>query len=79
MVTAVQDFDFMGGSLGMAAGEAVIAGMEAALKRKQPADHVRRLRRRAHAGRHPVADAAAAHHRRHRSAEGSKACPISWC
>jgi acetyl-CoA carboxylase carboxyl transferase subunit beta len=36
MVTAVQDFDFMGGSLGMAAGEAVIAGMEAALKRKQP-------------------------------------------
>ncbi|BCP55902.1 acetyl-coenzyme A carboxylase carboxyl transferase subunit beta [Kaistia sp. 32K] len=36
MVTAVQDFDFMGGSLGMAAGEAVIAGMEAALNRKQP-------------------------------------------
>jgi len=36
MVTAVQDFDFMGGSLGMAAGEAVIAGMEEALKRKQP-------------------------------------------
>jgi len=36
LVTAVQDFDFMGGSLGMAAGEAVIAGMEAALKRKQP-------------------------------------------
>jgi acetyl-CoA carboxylase carboxyl transferase subunit beta len=31
MVTiAVQDFDFMGGSLGMAAGEAVIAGLEAA-------------------------------------------------
>jgi acetyl-CoA carboxylase carboxyl transferase subunit beta len=36
MVTAVQDFDFMGGSLGMAAGEAVVAGMEAALARKQP-------------------------------------------
>ena len=33
---AAQDFDFMGGSLGMAAGEAVIAGMEAALQRQQP-------------------------------------------
>ena len=27
----VQDFDFMGGSLGMAAGEAVIAGLETAV------------------------------------------------
>jgi len=36
LVTAVQDFDFIGGSLGMAAGEAVIAGMEAALQRQQP-------------------------------------------
>ena len=36
MVAAVQDFDFIGGSLGMAAGEAVIAGMEAALQRQQP-------------------------------------------
>ena len=36
LVAAVQDFDFMGGSLGMAAGEAVIAGMEAALQRQQP-------------------------------------------
>ena len=31
-----------------------------------PLRAVRRLRRRAHAGRHPVADAAAAHHRRGR-------------
>src|SRR6476659_1439374 len=30
VVIAVQDFDFMGGSLGMAAGEAVIKGLEAA-------------------------------------------------
>jgi len=37
MVTiAVQDFDFMGGSLGMAAGEAVITGLETAVKRQTP-------------------------------------------
>jgi acetyl-CoA carboxylase carboxyl transferase subunit beta len=32
----VQDFDFMGGSLGMAAGEAIIAGAEAARDRHRP-------------------------------------------
>src|SRR6186713_1651848 len=37
MVTiAVQDFDFMGGSLGMAAGEAVITGLETAVRRQTP-------------------------------------------
>jgi acetyl-CoA carboxylase carboxyl transferase subunit beta len=36
MVAAVQDFAFMGGSLGMAAGEAIITGMLAAVARKQP-------------------------------------------
>ena len=35
MVT-VQDFAFMGGSLGMAAGEAIIRGFETALERKLP-------------------------------------------
>ena len=36
-VTAcVQDFKFMGGSLGMAAGEAIIASMEEAVKRRTP-------------------------------------------
>ncbi len=35
-VVAVQDFDFMGGSLGMAAGEAIITGAEAAVARKLP-------------------------------------------
>jgi acetyl-CoA carboxylase carboxyl transferase subunit beta len=35
-VIGVQDFDFMGGSLGMAAGEAVIAGLETAAKRGMP-------------------------------------------
>lgn len=34
LVTAVQDFGFMGGSLGMAAGEAVITGMQEAIKRE---------------------------------------------
>jgi acetyl-CoA carboxylase carboxyl transferase subunit beta len=36
VTVAVQDFDFIGGSLGMAAGEAIIAGMEAAVERKTP-------------------------------------------
>ena len=36
LVAAVQDFDFMGGSLGMAASEAIIAGAEAACARKLP-------------------------------------------
>jgi acetyl-CoA carboxylase carboxyl transferase subunit beta len=36
VVAAAQDFRFMGGSLGMAAGEAVIAGMLHALERKAP-------------------------------------------
>jgi acetyl-CoA carboxylase carboxyl transferase subunit beta len=36
LVAAVQDFAFMGGSLGMAAGEAIITGMLSAVDRKQP-------------------------------------------
>jgi acetyl-CoA carboxylase carboxyl transferase subunit beta len=36
VVAAVQDFDFMGGSLGMAAGEAVITGLMTARERKKP-------------------------------------------
>jgi acetyl-CoA carboxylase carboxyl transferase subunit beta len=36
VVAAAQDFDFMAGSLGMAAGEAVIAGMLRAVERKAP-------------------------------------------
>ena len=36
IVAAVQDFDFLGGSLGTAAGEAVIAAMRAAVKRGSP-------------------------------------------
>ncbi len=36
VVAAVQDFDFMGGSLGMAAGEAVVTGMMSARDRERP-------------------------------------------
>ena len=36
VTVGVQDFDFMGGSLGMAAGEAMVRGMELALEKKSP-------------------------------------------
>ena len=36
VVAAVQDFEFMGGSLGMAAGEAIITGMTEAVERRAP-------------------------------------------
>lgn len=36
MTVAVQDFHFMGGSLGMAAGEAFVKGAETALEKKTP-------------------------------------------
>jgi acetyl-CoA carboxylase carboxyl transferase subunit beta len=36
VTVAVQDFDFLGGSLGMAAGSAIITGLETAERRKTP-------------------------------------------
>ncbi|MGO9674846.1 MAG: acetyl-CoA carboxylase, carboxyltransferase subunit beta [Methylocella sp.] len=36
VVVAVQNFDFLGGSLGMAAGEAIITGMMTAVQRRTP-------------------------------------------
>ncbi len=36
VVIAVQDFEFMGGSLGMAAGEAIVTGLEEAARRGTP-------------------------------------------
>src|SRR6202043_151587 len=36
VVIGVQDFDFMGGSLGMAAGEAVIKGLDTAVEKGCP-------------------------------------------
>ena len=41
--------------------------------------HVRGLRRRAHAGGHPLADAVAAHHRRGADAARGQASPTSSC
>src|SRR5690606_20913338 len=36
VTVAVQDFDFMGGSLGLAAGSAIVTGLETAAARKTP-------------------------------------------
>ncbi len=36
VVVAVQDFDFLAGTLGMAAGEAIVAGMDLAVRRGTP-------------------------------------------
>ena len=36
VTVAVQDFDFMGGSLGMAAGSAIVTGLETAASRRTP-------------------------------------------
>ena len=36
VTVAVQDFDFLGGSLGMAAGEAIVSGMLRAVEKKTP-------------------------------------------
>jgi acetyl-CoA carboxylase carboxyl transferase subunit beta len=36
IVAAAQDFDFMGGSLGMAAGEAVVKGLDTAVEKQTP-------------------------------------------
>jgi acetyl-CoA carboxylase carboxyl transferase subunit beta len=36
VVVGVQDFDFMGGSLGMSAGEAVVKGLELAVEKQSP-------------------------------------------
>ena len=79
VTVGVQDFDFMGGSLGMAAGEAVVKGLETAVEQRHAVHHVRSLRRRAHAGRHPLADADAAHDGRGADAARGQASPTSSC
>ena len=60
-VIAVQDFQFMGGSLGMAAGEAVVTAGQTALENNAPLIMVAAAGG-THAGRHSVADANAAYH-----------------
>ena len=69
VVAAAQDFDFMAGSLGMAAGEAVITGMLRAVERRSPSFFLQ-PRAAPACRRHPVAHADAAHdHRRATAAE----------
>ncbi len=78
-VVGVQDFDFMGGSLGMAAGEAIIRGLGHRGGERLSVCVVRCLRRGAHAGRNLVADANAAHHDRRAAAPRKAANPTSSC
>ena len=80
VVIAVQDFDFMGGSLGMAAGEAIIKGPA----RPRPQKSTPFILFAASGGARMqegilVADADAAHH--HRGAErcARRSSPTSWC
>ena len=73
------DFGFMGGSLGMAAGEAFIKGADIAARQEDALCAVRRLGRGAHAGGHPLAHADAAHHVAVRRLEHSPPCPMSSC
>ncbi len=60
VMIAVQPFDFMGGSLGMGLGEALVQAMQAAVERTPRVHSLCVFRRRAHAGRHSFADADAA-------------------
>ena len=59
-----QDFSFMGGSMGMYVGNAIIAAAQRAVTLRRPLILFLRRRRRPHAGGYPVADADAAHDRR---------------
>lgn len=62
IVAVVHEFQFMGGSLGIAAGEAIVKAFERAISERCPLVMFPGLRRRSHAGRHSLPDAAAAHH-----------------
>ncbi len=78
-VLGVQDFAFMGGSMGMAVGAAFIAGVDRALKEKCAYVICTACGRRADAGGHSGADADAAQHRGDQPPARARACPISWC
>ena len=60
-VVAAFDFAFMGGSMGVAVGEALLAAAAPRRAAGGAADRRPGLGRRAHAGGHPLADADAAH------------------
>ena len=60
-VVAVMEFEFIGGSMGAAVGEGIVAAAQARGAAGGAADRVHRLRRRAHAGGRDQPDADAAH------------------
>ena len=70
-VVAAFNFDFMGGSMGVAVGEGLVPP-PSSRSEQRGADRRSRLGRRAHAGRHPLADADAAHRDRGRPREGGR-------
>ena len=72
-VVAAFDFAFMGGSMGVAVGEALRRGGAARGRARGGADRRTGLGRRADAGGHPVADADAAHDPCRRHGQGSGA------
>ena len=73
VVIAVQDFDFMGGSLGMAAGEAIVRGLELTIEKKSPfIEFAASGGARMQEGVLSSADADAAHHRRRADAARNK-------
>ena len=60
VIIGVQDFAFMGGSMGIAVGAAFVAGVRAAIEGRTALRPVHRRRRSKDAGRHPQPDADAA-------------------
>ena len=78
-VVGVQDFTFMGGSMGMAVGEAFCAGAQKALAGELRLHRGHRRGRRADAGRHPQPDADAQGDRDDPARSRRPGCPISSC
>jgi acetyl-CoA carboxylase carboxyl transferase subunit beta len=72
IIACVHDFSFMGGSLGIAAGEAIIQAFEAAIARNCPLVMFPASGGRADAGRHFVVDAVAAYNGCGGNAQGSR-------
>ena len=71
-VIAAFDFGFMGGSMGIAVGEAVLAAAQARGLAGGGADRRAGFGRRPHAGGHAVVDADAAHDHRCRHGQGGR-------
>ena len=74
---AVMDFSFMGGSMGSAVGEKFSRACDSAIERGVPLVCRHELRRRAHAGGDPLADAAAEDGLRGRGAARRRGCRCS--